>query len=93
LYNKEVSIFGAQSLLNSVDKFFSGNFTPEPLNYNDPSVKGRLEPTMKKANRRIDWNNESTQKIISKIYAGDGAPGANAIINSKEFNLFGVHEV
>jgi methionyl-tRNA formyltransferase len=48
---------------------------------------------MKKINRRIDWVNDNTQQIINKIYAGDGSPGANAIIQNKEFNLFGVHEV
>ena len=44
---------------------------------------------MKKSDRTIKWEDESIQKIVSKIHAADGAPGARAFINGKEFHLFG----
>jgi putative two-component system protein, hydrogenase maturation factor HypX/HoxX len=93
LYNTKISAHGTEALINSTYKFFSGSFVPEPLNYSDPAVKGRLEPAMKKKDRLIEWENDTTSVILRKILASDGAPGATAMIENEVYHLFGGKEV
>lgn len=54
LYNQEVTEAGIQAMLEAVENFFSGNFTPEKLDYCKPDVNGMLRPTMKQIDRRIN---------------------------------------
>ncbi len=91
LYRHEVTQAAMKCLLDSIDKFQSGMFTPEPLDYSRPDVKGRLHATMKQVDRRIDWT-EPTEVIARKIRAADSNPGVLDTIFGEEFYLYGVHE-
>lgn len=48
---------------------------------------------MKAKDRVIDWNSHTTQQVTNLIYAGDGAPGAVALINNNKMRLFGCHSI
>ena len=76
-------------MIKATEDFLLGKSNPVNLDYSDTSIKGRLRSIMKKSDRTIKWEDESIQKIVSKIHAADGAPGARAFINGKEFHLFG----
>ncbi|KAB7703991.1 hydrogenase maturation protein [Bacillus aerolatus] len=91
IYRHEVTQATIKGLLDTIVKYGQGNFIPEPLNYNNKEVKGRLRPTMKQINRKIDWT-ESTEIIARKIRAADSFPGVLDSIFGEEYHLFGVHE-
>src|SRR6266567_8398921 len=63
LYRHEVTEAAIQGLLETIAKFESKTFVPEPLDYSREDVKGRWQSPMKQADRAIDWH-ESTSFIL-----------------------------
>ncbi|GLI94815.1 hydrogenase maturation protein [Methylocystis echinoides] len=92
LYRREVTRAAIQAMLKTVERVESGSFRPEPLNYNDPTVRGTLRPSMKQSDRAIRWKQDNVATILKKIHAGDSAPGVVDLINGEEYHLFGAHE-
>ncbi len=91
LYRHEVRNHAIDALLETMRKVADPNFKPEPLNYADPKVTGRLRPLMKQEFRRIDWSSDSTSTIVRKVRAAEGFPGVLDGVEGIEFHLFGVH--
>jgi putative two-component system hydrogenase maturation factor HypX/HoxX len=91
LYRREITQAAIKGMLETVRRFESHDFTPEPLDYSKPDVKGQLLPLMKQKDRAINWSTDTVETIIRKINAGDSAPGVLDTINGEEFYLYGVH--
>ncbi|RIB24823.1 tetrahydrofolate dehydrogenase/cyclohydrolase [Gigaspora rosea] len=83
LYNSHVINTASKLVLECVEKFQSNDFKPEPLNYADASVKGRLHETINQAhsNRQINWEMDTTEIILRKIRSADTQPGVKAEID------------
>ena len=92
LYRREVTQAAIKGMLETVRRFESRDFTPEPLDYSKLEVKGQLRPLMKQKDRAINWSTNTVETIVRKINAGDSAPGVLDTINGEEFYLYGVHE-
>ncbi len=92
LYRREVTQAAIKAMLETVRRFESGFYTPEPLDYSKPEIRGQLRPPMKQRDRAIDWSRDTVETVIRKIDAGDSAPGVLDSINGEEFYLFGAHE-
>ncbi len=92
LYRREVTQAAIKSMLETLRRLESRDFTPEPLDYAKPEVRGQLRPLMKEKDRAIDWSTDTVETIIRKINAGDSAPGVLGSINGEEVYLFGAHE-
>jgi putative two-component system protein, hydrogenase maturation factor HypX/HoxX len=92
LYRREVTQAAIKGMLETVRRFESRDFTPEPLDYSKPEVMGQLRPLMKQKDRAINWSTDTVETIVRKINAGDSAPGVLDTINVEEFFLYGVHE-
>lgn len=92
IYRREVTQAAIKGMLRAVQQVESKQFTPEPLDYSKPDVRGELRPLMKQTERKIDWVKDSVKTIIKKINAGDSAPGVLDVINNVEYYLFGAHE-
>jgi putative two-component system protein, hydrogenase maturation factor HypX/HoxX len=90
LYRHEVTQAAVKGLIEAVTKFESKGFTPEPLDYKNPAVKGRLHKAIKTQDREIDWS-EPTDVIVRKIKAGDSTPGVLDEIAGEKFRLYGAH--
>lgn len=75
LYRNEVTEAAVSAVLEAVEKFAAGRFTPEPLDYRKPEVRGRHHPLMQQADRALDWQKDATAQILRKIRAADGFPG------------------
>ncbi len=75
IYRNEVIEAAVECLWEVLEKFQTPGFRPKPLDYNSPSVVGWERPSMKQADRRIDWDQHNTAEILSRIYAADGVPG------------------
>lgn len=75
LFNREVTQAAVDCLWEALIYFDAPDFKPRPLNYDDPAVKGRLQPMMKQQDRAIDWKRHKTDEILRRINAADGSPG------------------
>jgi len=55
-------------------------------------VAGRFLPSTKQSDRKICWQNDSTQTVLRKIRAGDGVPGTCDEIFDQKVYLYDAHE-
>ncbi len=77
LYRLEVTEGAVECVLEAIEKLEKGNFSPEP------QKKGVWNPKMEQKNRRIDWNSDTTEEVLRKIYASDSQPG---VLESRLFD-------
>ncbi len=75
LYRHEVVDAASRAILSAVARFQSGNFHPMPLDYSRSDVHGRWHRPMRQIDRAINWQLDSTESVLRKIYAADGFPG------------------
>jgi putative two-component system hydrogenase maturation factor HypX/HoxX len=91
LYRHEVTEAAIQGLLETIAKFESHTFVPEPLDYSREEVKGRLQAPMKQADRVIDWT-EPSASILRKIRCADSFPGVLDTVLGMQCYLYDAHE-
>jgi len=91
LYRHEVTEAAIQGLLEAIDKVEGHTFVPEPLDYRREEVKGRLQASMKQADRAIDWR-ESSASVLRKIRSADSFPGVFDTVLGLPCYLYGAHE-
>lgn len=92
LYRGQVTEAAVRGVLEAVQKFQSGTFLPEPLDYARPDVVGSLQPNMKQSDRAIDWGQDDTATVIRRIRAADSAPGVLCDLFGTSCFLYGAHE-
>ncbi|TAL21363.1 MAG: hydrogenase maturation protein, partial [Nitrospirae bacterium] len=91
LYRFEVTEAATQAVMEAVAKFARGGYVPEPLDYADPSVRGRLRPAMRRHDRAIRWAKDDTVTVLRKIHAADGFPGVLDTLCGEPVYLFDAH--
>lgn len=91
LYRNEVLETAMRCLVETVERFAGGAFTPTPLADARPEGKGRLRPSVKQADRSFAWS-EPTSAIARKVRSADSSPGVLSRILGEEYYLFGAHE-
>ena len=91
IYRHEVTEAAIQGLLETIAKFEGKTFVPEPLDYSREDVKGRLQASMKQADRAIDWA-EPSASILRKIRCADSYPGILDTVLGMPCYLYGAHE-
>jgi putative two-component system protein, hydrogenase maturation factor HypX/HoxX len=90
LYRHEVAEAAIQGLLETIAKFESNAFVPEPLDYSRQDVNGRLQACMKQADRAIDWR-DTTTSVLRKIRCADSFPGVLDTVLGMPCYLYGAH--
>lgn len=94
IYRHEATRAAMRGLLDLLDKIELhkvGKFNPEKLDYSKQDVKGKLMPTMKQLDRKINWATDSTEVIVRKIRSADSNPGVLDNIFGEEYYLYGAH--
>jgi putative two-component system protein, hydrogenase maturation factor HypX/HoxX len=91
LYRREVTQAAIAATLTTIERFASGKFRPEPLDYSKPDVRGELRPSMKQRDRAIDWSADTTDDIVRKVRSADSSPGVLDRVCGQEVYLFGAH--
>ena len=91
IFNREVTQAAVDCLWEVLTYFDAPDFKPEPLNYENPTVKGRLRPMMKQSDRKIDWKKHKTEEILKRIHAADGSPGVLDEIYGQAFYLYNAY--
>ncbi|MFI6447964.1 hydrogenase maturation protein [Kitasatospora sp. NPDC050543] len=91
LYRGEVADAAVTAVLQAVQRFEGGLFTPEPLDYDRPDVRGRLRPYHAQEFRRIDWAADDTATVLRKLRSADSQPGVLDELYGREYFLHGGH--
>lgn len=91
LYRNEVTEAATAAVLEAVEKFAQGGFTPTPLDYANPTVRGTERPLMKQIDRRIDWTRDDMATVLRKLRASDSVPGLADRIHGVDCWLFNAH--
>jgi putative two-component system protein, hydrogenase maturation factor HypX/HoxX len=91
LYRNEVTEAAVAGVLEAVAKFESRQFRPEPLDYSQITFRGQFRPFMRQNDRAIDWGRDSSDIIVRKINAADGAPGVLDTLFGNPYYLYGAH--
>ncbi|MCU1640558.1 MAG: hydrogenase maturation protein [Nocardia sp.] len=91
LYRNEVADAAVRAALAAVARFESGDFTPEPLDYTRPDVRGQLRPYHGQQFRRINWSADSTATVLRKLRAADSQPGVVDQLFGREYFLHSGH--
>jgi len=90
LYRNEVTEAAVAALDEALARIGRGE-SPAPLDYADPSVRGRARPPMRQADRAIDWTADRTASVLRKIRAADGAPGVLDAVRGERVHLYDAH--
>lgn len=91
LYRNEVTGAAIKAIIQTIERFQSGNFIPEPLDYSREDVCGVFRPYLKQEVRAIDWASDSVSSIVKKIRSADSQPGVLDTIYGEEYYLYGAH--
>ena len=92
LYRTEVAQAAIKVILQTIERFETGEFVPEPLDYSREDVKGCWHPYMKQEVRAIDWAQDCVSTIMKKIRSADSRPGVLDTIDGEQYYLYGAHE-
>lgn len=88
LYRNEVVEAAVRAVLAAIERFQSGAFKSQPLDYSRPEVLGRLHAPIRQADRAIDWQRDDTRTVLRKIHAADGFPGVLDTLCGEAYYLF-----
>jgi putative two-component system hydrogenase maturation factor HypX/HoxX len=91
LYNREVTETAVKCLREVLTYFESPNFKAELLDYKKADVLGQFQPYMKQVDRKINWQTQTTDEIINRLFAVDGSPGVLDEIYRQAVFLHNVH--
>ncbi len=89
LYNGPVTDAAIAVVHDVVDKAQVVGFLPTPLD-SIPAhrLRGRLRPSTRADDRRINWDTDTTSDVLRKVAASDGSPGAPCLLFGEELRAF-----
>jgi putative two-component system protein, hydrogenase maturation factor HypX/HoxX len=87
LYRHEVTQAASSAVLLALQRFESGNFTPQP-SATLPAPQGLWRPFMKQQQRSLDWQRDSSATVLRRIHAADGFPGVADNLFGQPCHLF-----
>ncbi len=85
VYRHQVTEGAVECLWEAVGKIKEGK-------EGQPQKEGYFRDKPPEELRRIDWEKDTTQEVLRKIYAFDSSPGAVAPLMGEEFLVFNAHE-
>lgn len=91
LYRFEVTEAALRAVLLALDRLSLPGFRPQPLDYGRRDLRGRPQPPMRQADRRIDWERDDMATVIAKIRAADGDPGLLDEVEGLPCYLYDAH--
>ncbi|MDH6539795.1 enoyl-CoA hydratase-related protein [Streptomyces sp. SPB4] len=87
LYRGEIADAALRAVLLAVERVASGTHTPVPQ---DPAAV-RTRPYLRQEARRIDWEADSTDRVLRTLRAADSRPGVLDELLGGEWYLHGGH--
>jgi putative two-component system hydrogenase maturation factor HypX/HoxX len=90
LYRGEVADAAVRAVLEALDRRGAGG-RATPLSELDPATAGRWHPKLAAAERRIDWQADTTDELLVKLRAADSSPGVADDILGVPCRLYDAH--
>lgn len=92
LYRNEIADAALEAVLLAVERVASGEYPP--VSQGEPRVRSlvRTRPLLRQPERRIDWERESTARVLGKLRAADSQPGVLDELLGAQWFLHGGHE-
>ncbi len=88
LYRHEITEAAVAAVFEAIDKFTSHNFVPLPATSCDPGRVGQPHARMRQTDRHVNWQHDTTNTVLRKLYAGDGDPGVEDELCGVRVRLF-----
>ncbi|THA50392.1 hydrogenase maturation protein [Streptomyces sp. A1136] len=85
LYRGEIADAALRAVLLAVERFASGTYAPTP------QTTHRTRPYLRQDERRIDWANDSTDRVLRVLRAADSQPGVRDELLGGVWFLHGGH--
>jgi putative two-component system hydrogenase maturation factor HypX/HoxX len=85
LYRNEVTEAAVRAVFTALDRlpdYCAGRWQPQA-----PTLLP-MHPLLRQSQRRIDWQQDDTLRVIAKIHAGDGFPGVRDQLFGQSCHLF-----
>lgn len=90
LYRFECIDAAVKGVKRAIEMYVDGT-KPHPLDYYNTSVKGQLRPSMKQADRAVDWT-WPAEKVCRFLRASDSQPGTLEVLNGLKYFLYNAIE-
>jgi putative two-component system hydrogenase maturation factor HypX/HoxX len=84
LYRKEVTEAAVLAVRQALERLAGGDFVPQ-------RVAGEAHLPVRQAERKIDWQTQSTAEILCRIRSADGFPGVAGELFGEACHLFDAH--
>ncbi|MFB6806157.1 hydrogenase maturation protein [Streptomyces sp. NPDC056387] len=84
-YRGEIADAALSAVLTAVDRFASGTYAPQQQR------TGRARPYLRQELRRIDWEHDSTERVVRALRAADSQPGVLDELLGAPWFLHGGH--
>ncbi|MBI4808596.1 MAG: hydrogenase maturation protein [Nitrosomonadales bacterium] len=94
IYRGEVADAAVRGVLEALvhyPEYVSGSWKPTPLHEFKAPVLGIERPSIKQAQRAIDWQHDDTATVLRKLNAADGCPGVKDVLFGQPCHLFDAH--
>jgi len=91
LYRGELADAAVRAVMTALERLASGTFQPRRVSADDGAVRGRAHPLCRQADRAIDWANDSTERVLRKIWSADGTPGVSDVLFERAVRLYDAH--
>jgi putative two-component system hydrogenase maturation factor HypX/HoxX len=88
LYRGEVADAATRAVRCALERLASGVYQPRRPEEYEPPCRGRARPACRPADRRIDWQSDSTELVLRKIRSADGSPGVSDSMWGRPVRLF-----
>jgi putative two-component system hydrogenase maturation factor HypX/HoxX len=85
IYRNEITEGAVECVLEALENLYSGRIRKKP------QTQHEWNPYMEQNYRRIDWQRDSTQDVLKKVYASDSQPGALTLLGNDEYYLFNAY--
>lgn len=89
VYKREVTQATIALILQTLGAIARGEHVSRALDYAKPHVRGQLRPFMKQLERRLDWQQDTTETVMQKLFAADTNPGVLSQVNGHDVYFFG----
>ena len=91
-YSDEVSKTALLCIDELLTRINDDQFQPEVVDFDSPSIQGKLMPTIKQSDRKIDFQTDSTEEILRKINASCSQPGVLTEFFGEDYFLYDCYE-
>jgi len=92
IFYREVTQAAIDCLWEVLSYFDAPDFKPDVQDYRKPGYTGKLQPSIKQADRAINWKIHKTDEILRRINAADGSPGVLDEIYGQAVFIFNAHK-